>query len=179
MKFPLVLLVISVIPVAANAAPTITFQGEVSAQTCETEVNKETNSIVLLPNVSVTQLSTAGSTAGLTPFTVTIKNCTAPTSGNIDIKTKFLGHNVTTAGNLANLVTSADNGAENVAIQITTNESGTTPVVLNGVTSVPGLVLKKDETTASHTFGVQYISENGNAKAGQVKAMVEYTVGYL
>ncbi|HGJ5859443.1 MAG TPA: fimbrial protein [Arsenophonus nasoniae] len=178
MKFPLVLLVISVIPVAVNAAPTITFQGEVSAQTCETEVNKETNSIVLLNNVSVAQLSGAGSKAGLTPFTVTIKNCTAPTT-DLQVNTKFLGHNVTTAGNLANLIAPADNGAENVAIQITTDESGTTPVVLNGVTRVPGLVLKKDETTASHTFGVQYISENGNAKAGQVKAMVEYTVGYL
>lgn len=178
MKFPLVLLVISVIPVAVNAAPTITFQGEVSAQTCETEVNKETNSIVLLNNVSVAQLSGAGSKAGLTPFTVTIKNCTAPTT-DLQVNTKFLGHNVTTAGNLANLIAPADNGAENVAIQITTDESGTTPVVLNGVTRVPSLVLKKDETTASHTFGVQYISENGNAKAGQVKAMVEYTVGYL
>lgn len=178
MKFPLVLLAISVIPVAANAAPTITFQGEVSAQTCETEVNKETNSIVLLNNVSVAQLSVAGSTAGLTPFTVTIKNCTAPAT-DLQVNTKFLGHNVTTAGNLANLIAPADNGAENVAIQITTSESGTTPVVLNGVTNVPGLVLKKNETTASQTFGVQYISENGNAKAGQVKAMIEYTVGYL
>lgn len=178
MKFPLALLVVSIVPVVVNAVPTITFQGEVSAQTCETEVNKETSSIVLLNNISVAQLSNAGSKAGLTPFTVTIKNCTAPTT-DLQVNTKFLGHNVTTAGNLANLIAPADNGAENVAIQITTNESGTTPVALNGVTRVPGLVLKKDETTASHTFGVQYISENGNAKAGQVKAMVEYTVGYL
>ncbi|MDR5609967.1 MULTISPECIES: fimbrial protein [unclassified Arsenophonus] len=179
MKFPLVLLAISVIPVAVNAAPTITFEGEVSAQTCETEVNKETNSIVLLPNVSVSELSTSGSTAGLTPFDVSIKNCTAPTSGNIDIKTKFLGHNVTTAGNLANLVLPKDNGAENVAIQITENKDGTKPVELNDVTEVSGLVLKKDEATASHTFGVQYISEKGSAKAGKVQAIVEYTIGYL
>ncbi|WP_272539671.1 fimbrial protein [Providencia sp. PROV197] len=161
----------------AFAAPQIIFQGEVSAQTCEPLVNGSTNSTVLLSTVRSSDLTTAGSTSGFRPFTISLMNCTAPTDSDLNINTVFLGHNVTANGNLGNAA--PDNEATNVALQLLDSETGTNPIILNGPTSVPGLVLGKDSTTANYKFGVQYISENGNATPGKVTAVAEYTLSYL
>ncbi|WP_130803870.1 fimbrial protein [Acinetobacter ihumii] len=163
------------VPVLANAAPTVTFQGEVSTQTCQAEVNGQENAIVLLATVPESSLASAGATAGLTPFTIAVKDC-ATAGADTQIKTKFLGQSVTAGGNLGNVA--ATNPAGNVAIQLTSDAAGTTPITLNGVTSVPGLVLKAGETAANHQFGAQYIAENGAATAGAVTGVVEYTLSY-
>ena len=163
------------LPVLANAAPTVTFQVEVSTQTCKTEVNGQENATVLLPTVPESSLASAGTTAGLTPFTIAIKDC-ATAGADTQIGTKFLGQSVTAAGNLGNVA--AANPAGNVAIQLTTDAAGTTPVTLNGVTTVAGLELKTGQTSASHQFGAQYIAEGGAASAGAVTAVVEYTLSY-
>ena len=153
----------------------MTFQGEVSTQTCKTEVNGQENATVLLPTVPESSLASAGTTAGLTPFTIAIKDC-ATAGADTQIGTKFLGQSVTAAGNLGNVA--AANPAGNVAIQLTTDAAGTTPVTLNGVTTVAGLELKTGQTSASHQFGAQYIAEGGAASAGAVTAVVEYTLSY-
>lgn len=161
----------------AMAAPQVTFMGEVTDQTCQPQINGETNSIILLPTVRSNTLTDVGSTTGLTPFTISLTGCTAPTDSDINIKTVFLGHNVTAKGNLGNMA--EDNAAENVALQLVDSDSKSTAITLNGPTSVPGLVLKTKETSADYKFGVQYISEDGGATAGKVKGIVEYTVNYL
>jgi len=176
MKLHSLLLVAGLAPAAVFAAPTVTFQGEVSAQTCQAMINGETNSTVLLPTVSASELSAAGATAGLTPFTISLTGCQAP-AAVLNVNTRFLGHSVTAAGNLGNVA--ASDAAPNVQIQLTTTAAGTTPVVLNGVTSVPGLVLEAGATTASHQFGARYISEGGSAGAGAVTAVAEYSLDYL
>ncbi|ENU58216.1 fimbrial protein [Acinetobacter guillouiae] len=159
----------------ANAAPTVTFQGEVTDQTCQASINGGTNGVVLLPTVSANTLTSSGATAGLTPFTINVTGCTAPSS-DLDIKTKFLGHSVTTSGNLSNVATV--NPATNVAIQLTKEAAGTTSVVLNGPTAVEGLKLLNGATSASHDFGARYISEAGGATQGAVTSVVEYTLSY-
>lgn len=158
-----------------HATPTITFEGEVSTQTCQAVVNGEESAIVLLPTVSESNLATAGASAGLTPFTIALSGC-ATAGADTQISTKFLGHSVTAGGNLGNVATNSP--ANNVALQLTADAAGTTPVVLNGVTSVPGLILASGATTANHQFGVQYIAEGGAATAGAVTAVVEYTLSY-
>lgn len=163
------------LPALANAAPTITFEGEVSAQTCEAEVNGQENATVLLPTVPESSLASAGAKAGLTPFTIAVKGC-ATAGVDTQIGTKFLGHSVTAGGNLGNVAVTSPAG--NVAIQLTSDAAGTTPVILNGVTTVAGLELKASETTANHQFGAQYIAEGGAATAGAVTAVVEYTLSY-
>lgn len=162
------------LPVVAIAAPTITFQGEVTDQTCKATINGQTDSTVLLPTVPVTELSAAGMKTGLTPFTISIQDC-QPAATSLDISTKFLGHNVTSNGNLGNLATA--NPADNVSIQLTANADGTRPVTLNGITSVPGLVLDANATSATHQFGAQYYAED-TATAGAVTAVAEYTLSY-
>lgn len=39
------------LPFSTMAAPTVTFQGEVTDQTCSVNINGQTNSVVLLPTV--------------------------------------------------------------------------------------------------------------------------------
>lgn len=163
-------------PVVAMAAPTVTFQGEVTTQTCEATINGDTNSVVLLPTVATTELDAAGATAGLTPFTISVSGCQAEQTAT-NIATKFLGHNVTTAGNLGNIATATP--AENVAIQLLSDANGTSTVDLSGgIASVPGLTLEAGETAASHQFGAQYITEGAAATAGAVTAVAEYTLSY-
>jgi len=176
MKLSTLLFAVGALPGIVLAAPTVTFQGEVTAQTCQASINGETDSIVLLPTVSTANLANSGAKAGLTPFTISVSGCQAPAT-NLAITTNFLGHNVTTEGNLGNVA--ASNPASNVAIQLTTDASGTTPIVLNGVTPMSGLELPAGETGASYQFGAQYVTEGGSATAGAVTAVAEYTLSYL
>ncbi|MDP0573572.1 type 1 fimbrial protein, partial [Klebsiella pneumoniae] len=42
------------LPCAAFATPTVTFQGEVTDQTCSVSINGQTSSVVMLPTVATT-----------------------------------------------------------------------------------------------------------------------------
>ena len=168
-----------VITMPALAQNTVTFQGEVSSQTCTVSINGTPNAIVMLPTANLANLTgSAGKATGVTPFTVAISNCTAVSSGDTAIQTKFLGHNVDSAtGVLGNLA--AVSPAVGVGIQITQKSDGTGPVDLNGPTAVPGLVLKQNETSANHDFGAQYYALSSAPTAGAVTAVAEYTLSYL
>ncbi|CAK9885715.1 MAG: Major fimbrial subunit SMF-1 [Candidatus Erwinia impunctatus] len=171
------------LPAAAFAAPTVTFQGEVSSQTCSVAINGSTNSVVMLPTVATTAFGSTlsnGQTAGLTPFTVTVSGCTAPSTAAQSISTQFLGYNVdSTTGVLGNRLTST-NAAAGFGIQLTTSGTGGTPVVLNGPTTVAGLTLGVGQTSASFDFGARYyVLSSADAKPGKITAVAEYTLSYL
>lgn len=166
----------------AWALNTVTFQGEVSTQTCSVNINGDTNSVVMLPTVSVADFSaTTGKAVGLTPFTISVTGCAPGASGGTEIKTKFLGHSVdSTTGVLGNVAdASTTTVAGNVGIQITGKSDGTNPVTLNGPTAVAGLVLPESQTSATYSFGAQYYSLSTSVTAGAVTAVAEYTLSYL
>ncbi|MCI9740282.1 fimbrial protein [Proteus mirabilis] len=169
------------IPCAALATPTVTFEGEVTTQTCGVDINGQTDSVVLLPTVAITDFGAslaAGQTAGLTPFTISLTGCQAP-SADTDITTKFLGYNVdSSTGVLGNTYTGSD-AASGFGIQLFSEAAGTNAVVLNGVTAVPGLVLKNGETSADYQFSAKYYSLGTTGTAGKITAVAEYTVSYL
>lgn len=163
----------------ADSEGTVSFYGEVAAATCQVRINGEANGVVLLPTVSIAEFNGAGSTAGLTPFTLAISGCEMmPVGSDLNLTTNFIGYNVTNAGNLGNV---AANGASDVFIQLTTDATGTgtVPVPLNGITPTPGLILQDGETSAHYRFGAQYVTEGGAPGAGAVKAVAEYTLSYL
>lgn len=176
MKLTPLFLALGLLPGIALAAPQVIFQGEVTDQTCKASISDNTGGIILLPPVPLSALNAPGATAGLTPFTIAVKDCAPPTGSAQAIKTNFLGHNVTAGGNLGN---SAAGGAQNVHIQLTTTAAGTTPIVLNGVTPVAGLSLPAGQTSTSYDFGARYIVEGGTATTGAVTAVVEYALSYL
>ena len=172
---------LGILPCSAFATPTVTFEGEVTDQTCSVNINGQTNSVVMLPTVATADFGTTlanGQKAGLTPFTIAISGCTAPTA-DLNINTKFLGYDVdAVTGVLGNRATA--NAAVGYGIQLTGSSNGTNPVMLSGPTSVSGLVLKTSETSASYDFGAQYYVINATgAKPGKITAVAEYTLSYF
>jgi len=161
---------------AADQTNTITFTGEVTDSTCKVRVNNQDNPVVPLPTVPATQL-TDGNTAGLTPFELHLTDCTAMQDDKT-VTIDFIGHGVTTAGNLQNIAT--DKAASHVVLQLTEDAGGTKPISLaKGAVAGVKLVVPKGKTGASHTYAVQYLAEGGDAKAGAVKGVVQYRVSYL
>jgi len=154
----------------------ITFEGEVATQTCQATVNGDTNSRILLPTVSKSNLENANSTAGLTVFTLNVTGCSIDNAQETPIMVKFNGHSVTEDGNLGNSA-SGSSAAKNVAVQLL---NGSTPIALGtkAATKESGLVLDKGKDSATYDFAAQYISEKGNASAGSVQAVVEYALSY-
>ncbi len=156
---------------SAFANNTITFNGEVTDQTCSVTVNgNASNPVVLLETVSAAMLKEAGSTAGAKTFSVGITGCTAP-QAKIDVTTVFVANGVTDKGNLLNT-----GDAKNVALQIMDTEGKA--VNLSSPAELSGLVLEVGSTSASTEFGVAYISENGGATPGSVTGALQYAVVY-
>ncbi|AJJ11475.1 putative fimbrial protein [Yersinia rohdei] len=152
---------------------TITFQGEVTAQTCSVSVNGvDANPMVLLPTVSSSDLDASGKTAGKTTFTLGVTGC-ASSAADIDIKTVFVANQVTTSGNLGNTGT-----ATNVELQLLKDATTTTGINLNSNVAQDGIVLKAGDTSAEHDFAVQYYA-TGQAGPGSVIGSVQYAVSYL
>jgi len=175
--------VLMVLPLSAMAAPTVTFEGEVTSQTCAISINGQANSVVMLPTVAIKDFGdtpAATKTAGFTPFTVSITGCQAP-DADTNITTKFLGYNVDSAsGVLGNMATGSD-AASGFGIQLLkdTEDNAASAINLKGVTAVPGLVLKNGQTSATYDFGARYYSLGDTGTPGRITAVAEYTVSYL
>lgn len=158
----------------AESLNTLTFKGEVTEQTCSVVVNgSSARPVVLLPTVSKSELTTASSSAGLTTFTVGVSGCTADSSA-LDIKTLFIGTNVTPDGNIANSGT-----ATNVELQLLSDSSGSSVIDLGNPAAVSGISIPAGETAGQHDYAVQYFSPTGGATAGSVVGVVQYAVSYL
>ncbi|ENV9333497.1 TPA: fimbrial protein [Klebsiella aerogenes] len=151
---------------------TISFQGEVSDETCSVAINgNQTSPVVLLPTVSSTELAASGDTAGQATFDIGLTGCTGNTAAETKISTVFVGNQVTTNGNLGNTGTAA-----NVEVQIL----DTAGKAINLTDSFKGdgdLTLAAGETEASATYTAQYYA-NGKAAAGTVEATMQYAVSY-
>lgn len=171
------------LPISAISAPTVTFQGEVTTQTCSISINGQTNSVVMLPTVTVKDFGatlTAGQTTGLTPFTVSLSGCQKP-SADTPINTNFLGYNVDADSGVLTNNGSGTGEATGFGIQLLkdTVVNSTNTIKLSGVTPVPGLVLKNDQTTASYNFGARYYVLDASGTPGKITAVAEYSINYL
>lgn len=155
----------------AASENTITFQGEVTDETCSVTVNgNDASPVVLLPTVSASTLSTPGDTAGQTTFEVGVTGCTGSETG-VTISTVFVGNQVTVDGNLGNT-----GSATNVDIQVV--DTADTPINFTGGFNGGGdLSLEAGETSASAIYAVQYYA-TGAATAGTVQASLQYAVSY-
>ncbi|WP_413283749.1 fimbrial protein [Vibrio sp. MA40-2] len=157
--------------VLAAQANVITFQGEVTDQTCVVDVNgEEANPVVLLPTVSTSDLAADGNVAGTTEFNISVSGCTAGATG--DISTVFVGNQVTTAGNLGNT-----GSATNVDIQILDTASSAIDFTsdFNGVGDLN--LADATATEATATYKAQYYA-TGLSAAGTVNASLQYAISY-
>ncbi len=182
--FKVCLLTTMLMSTSAFSATTVTFQGEVTAQTCSINVNSTTNAVVLMPTISVSDLYTSGTTttavrnsAGLTPFTISVTGCTASTNA-LTMYPEFLGTSVdTTTFALGN--TASANAATGVGIALYSDSTGTQQINLNGVTRGAALTLAANATSAEATYSAKYMATSATTTAGKVTSVAQYTLTYL
>ncbi|WP_342322841.1 fimbrial protein [Kosakonia sp. BYX6] len=156
---------------AATANNTVRFMGEVSEQTCNIDIDgNSTSPVVLLPTVSNSQLASSGSTAGDTPFTVTLSGCGPQlTSAGI----VFVANNID-GQNLKNTATTAP--ATNVAIQLL---EGTTELnFVNNKVETAKQSVGGSNLSATYDLTARYFA-TGVATAGNVEAQAQFAVTYL
>ena len=151
---------------------TITFQGEVTDETCSVAINGNgATPVVLLPTVSNKELAKSGDTAGEITFDIGLSGCTGNPSTETNISTVFVGNQVTTSGNLGNT-----GSAGNVEIQLL-DTADTVINLTDGYTGVGDLKLAAGASEASASYTAQYYATDA-ATAGTVEATLQYAVSY-
>ena len=149
---------------------TITFSGAVTGSTCTVKLNGGSASgTVTLPTVSTSALPSTGSTAGSTPFTLDVSNCTftGTTAGTAYFEA---GANVNaTTGRLANT-----GGAGNVELQLYLGSNYASKVAAGQSNQNAATPLTGD---GQLRYGVEYYA-TGAATAGSVASTVTYSLIY-
>ena len=165
------------LPVVSFASNTIIFNGEVTNQTCEVNVEGFADPVVLLDSVPTSKLTGgAGKFTGETPFTIQLSGCTAPTGSSQTFTTLFQATNPTASGNLTN---TAKPGATGVSLQVLTAPGGTAINLSGGKAVAAGnIVLAVGQTSATYQYAVQYFAERATVAPGPVLGALTYTVRY-
>lgn len=164
----------SAMPALAHAADgTITFTGQVTAQTCTINGGAGKDFTVALPPVSASSLSIDGATTGRTPFQIVLTACTSAT-GNVSAYFEA-GTTIDTAtGRLKN----AAGTATKVQIGLL-NSDATTAIVLGAAQAAQNsqsVVIASN--TATLNYFAQYVASGGAAGVGTVSTSVMYTMSY-
>ncbi|WP_448681694.1 fimbrial protein [Pseudomonas nicosulfuronedens] len=152
---------------------TITFNGQVTAATCDISTSGGGKDFtVTLPTVSTSSLSSANSTAGRTPFSINLSNC-SPASGTVHA---FFESGLTTgaSGNLA----LDSGGAPNVEIQLLNTDLSVIKAGYADASQNSRSVPITPSGTADLNYNAQYVSVQGSAGAGPANSSVEYTIAY-
>ena len=158
---------------AAAADGTITFNGTITAQTCTINGNGSgsSNFTITLPTVSSSTLATAGQTAGRTPFSIALTNCT-PNSGNVRT---YFESGPTTDLTTGNLILNAG-GATNVEIGLLNSDS-TNIAAGAAEASQNSKPVAITSGKATLNYYAQYVA-TGAATAGAANSSVMYTMAY-
>lgn len=166
-------------PLAAVAADgTITFTGELTAQTCTISGGGggSASFSVALPKVSTNALATAGSTAGTTPFSISLSGCT-PDTGTVH--TYFEAGPTTDAATGRLNLTDAGGGQTNATnVQIELLNSDTSAISAG---SADGSQNSQTATIASGAATLNYFARyyaTGVSTAGMAGSSVMYTMAY-
>lgn len=161
---------------AAEAASTgtITFNGELTATTCDVVVGGQAaDATVTLPTIGTSQLTAAGQTAGRTNFPMALSNC----AGTLKTASAYFedGSSVdTTTGRLNNLTGTATG----VQLQLLDGQ-GTRSVIKVGDSSqiTNNGMVDISTGTANLNYDVQYYATAATT-AGTVVSNVVYSIQY-
>ncbi|ERK13393.1 putative fimbrial protein [Serratia fonticola AU-P3(3)] len=159
----------------AASTGTITFNGELTANTCDVVVDGQSaDATVILPTVGTNQLQNAARTAGDTGFVMSLSNC----SGTLETASAFFqaGSSVdTVTGRLFNTTGTATN----VSLQLLDASSTTQAVIKAGSQEQTTAMTYKDVTSGSTTlpYIVRYYAEAATT-AGTVVSNVVYSIQY-
>lgn len=157
-------------PALANTG-TITFDGSITSNTCNTTVNGSGTNTVTLPPVSADLLANSGDVAGLSGFTIDLSGCT----GSLQTASAFFepGATVNTDGRLTTAGT-----ATNVDIQLLDGSNANAPIVAGNTNQVNGnSYVSLSSGTASLPYAARYYA-TGQAGAGDLTTSVTYSIQY-
>ncbi|TNY26547.1 fimbrial protein [Fulvimonas soli] len=167
-------------PMAARAADgTITFNGDITGQTCDINGNGTGGKdfTVTLPTVSKSTLAAAGSWAGRTPFTIALSHC-SPATGNVATYFEPGASVDLTTGQL--IVDGGANAATNVQLALLNGDTSQIRVgaTTGGADSSGSKSVALSNGAATLNYYVQYVAHNGAATEGSVTSRVNYTIVY-
>jgi major type 1 subunit fimbrin (pilin) len=165
---------LAALPLASHASDgTITFKGAITSQTCTISGGGQGNNFsVTLPTLSTSSLTADGATAGSTPFTITLTNCT-PNSGNVSTYFETGATVDIKSGQLAN----AQGTATNVEVRLLNSDQS--QIVLGQAqanqNSHSGTI---SAGSATLNYSAEYAATGGAATAGSVLTDVTYSMSY-
>lgn len=175
------------IPTADAGQGTITFSGSVIDAPCSI-VPESQNIQVNLGQISVKSLAAADKNSDPVPFTINLAQCsfddtssnTPPATNYSKVAVEFTGITAPTGGNLnkGEIANTANNPAENVAIQILKSDAST-PVDLSVAPTTGDTTLDTSSATNKLNFFARMMTVGGAAKPGNVGATVTYKLKYF
>ncbi|WP_342754205.1 fimbrial protein [Pantoea sp. MBD-2R] len=168
----------------AASTGTITFNGELTATTCDVVVdNQAADATIQLPTLGINQLATAGSTAGETSFNMALTNC----AGTLTTASAFFenGLTVDTDGRLKNTATDtaatddtpATTAATNVSLELLNGTTGDVIVAGNDSQVDANSYVSIATGSAVLPYSVRYYA-TGATTAGLVGSNVVYSIQY-
>lgn len=169
---------------AANGG-TINFTGKITDVSCTVKLNGQSSTgSVTLPTVSQSNLAKADDVAGLTPFTVSLENCTqngAALTGTSSKASVFFEPGATvnpTTGTLIN-TSHSPTAATNVDLQVLEGPAFTKLVNVGDWTQVTNNTSTQINTTGitKLPYAVRYHAL-GTATAGEITSSVVYDINY-
>ncbi|RWR00938.1 fimbrial protein [[Pantoea] beijingensis] len=159
----------------AASTGTITFNGELTATTCDVIVDGQAaDATIVLPTVGINQLTAAGQTAGQTGFNMALSNC----EGTLKTASAFFE-----AGSSVDLVTgrlkNVSGSATNVSLQLRDGSNASNEVIKAGNSNQTKNTTYVDVSSGSANlpYHVEYYA-NGKTTAGTVVSNVIYSVQY-
>ncbi|NBJ36916.1 type 1 fimbrial protein [Serratia fonticola] len=159
----------------AASSGTITFNGELTATTCDVVVDGQaTDATVVLPTIGTNQLTTAAQTAGRTGFVMALNNC----AGTLTTASTFFE-----AGTSVDMVTgrlkNLSGTATNVSLQLRDASSASQAVIMAGNINqtVNTTYVDIASGSANLPYAVEYYA-NGATTAGTVVSNVVYSIQY-
>lgn len=161
----------------AASTGTITFNGELTATTCDVIVDGQAaDATVTLPTIGTNQLTAATQTAGRTGFNMALSNC----AGTLKTVSAFFE-----AGSSVDLVTghlkNMGGTASNVSLQLRDGSSSTQAVIEAGNQNqrLNTIYVPYDLTagTANLPYAVEYYAD-GATTPGTVLSNVVYSIQY-
>ncbi|WP_049101621.1 fimbrial protein [Klebsiella oxytoca] len=156
---------------------TITFNGQITDTTCTISVDGGSNdATVKLPTVSTGTLASAGATAGATPFTISLSNCSGTSLNTASTYFEPGTYVDSTTGRL-NIDSTAADAATNVQVQLLNADRN--PIVAgasvaNGQNDIP---VDISSGSGILNYYAQYYA-TGASTAGSVTTQVDYTMVY-
>lgn len=162
---------------AFAADGTITINGQITDTTCTISVDGgSSDATVTLPTVSVSSLAAAGTTAGATPFNISLSGCTGVSLNTASTYFEPGAYVDSQTGRL-NIDTTAADAASNVQVQLLNADRNAIVAgasIANGQNDIP---VDISSGSGILNYYAQYYA-TGASTAGSVTTQVDYTMTY-